>query len=171
MYRVVLYHEDKLIEGTPARTDSRGNPYTVHGRGSPLTGGDPVGWREGFRREGHYLRQRALDFEQEHPKAAGHSFLAAAYAYRASLQYADPTEASFLERVSEMEEAFGRGTTLLDVPLRAIEVPFEGTTLPGYYLEQDAAARPTVLMIGGGDTFREDLYYFAGYPGWKRGYH
>ena len=26
--------------------------------------GDPDGWREGFRREGHYLRQRALDFEQ-----------------------------------------------------------------------------------------------------------
>jgi dipeptidyl aminopeptidase/acylaminoacyl peptidase len=25
-------------------------------------------------------------------------------------------------------------------------------------------------MIGGGDTFREDLFYFAGYPGWKRGY-
>jgi pimeloyl-ACP methyl ester carboxylesterase len=132
--------------------------------------GDPVGWCEGFRREGHYLRQRAHDFEQEHRAAAGHSFLAAAYAFRASLQYADPTEASFEARVSEMEEAFGRGTALLDVPLRAIEVPFEGGTLPGYYLEQDPPACPTVLMIGGGDTFREDLYYFAGYPGWKRGY-
>jgi alpha-beta hydrolase superfamily lysophospholipase len=132
--------------------------------------GDPTSWREGFRREGHYLRQRALGFEQEHRAAAGHSFLAAAYAYRASLQYADPTETSFPARVSEMEEAFGRGTALLDVPLRAIEVPFEGGTLPGYYLEQDPPARPTVLMIGGGDTFREDLFYFAGYPGWQRGY-
>ncbi len=65
----------------------------------------------------------------------------------------------------------GGGTALLDVPLRAIEVPFEGGTLPGYYLEQDPPPRPTVLMIGGGDTFREDLFYFAGYPGWKRGYH
>src|SRR5215471_8064511 len=105
--------------------------------------GDPVGWREGFRREGHYLRQRARDFEQEHPVAAGHSFLAAAYAYRASLIYADPTEASFETRVSEMEDAFGRGTALLEVPLRAIEVPFEGGFLPGYYLEQDPPARPT----------------------------
>jgi alpha-beta hydrolase superfamily lysophospholipase len=42
--------------------------------------------------------------------------------------------------------------------------------LPGYYLEHDRKRRPTVLMIGGGDTFREDLFYFAGYPGWKRGY-
>src|SRR5215471_17078929 len=67
--------------------------------------GDPAGWREGFRREGHYLRQRALDFEQELRAAAGHSQFAAAYAYRASLIYADPTEASFETRVSEMEDA------------------------------------------------------------------
>ena len=25
-------------------------------------------------------------------------------------------------------------------------------------------------MIGGGDTYREDLFYFAGYPGWIRNY-
>ena len=54
--------------------------------------------------------------------------------------------------------------------MRPIEVPFEQTTLPGYYLEQDDQLRPLVMMVGGGDTFREDLFYFAGYPGWKRGY-
>src|SRR5262249_15300671 len=40
----------------------------------------------------------------------------------------------------------------------------------GYYLEHDDKPRPLVVMVGGGDTFREDLFYFAGYPGWKRGY-
>ena len=25
-------------------------------------------------------------------------------------------------------------------------------------------------MIGGGDTCREDLFYFAGFPAWRRGY-
>lgn len=25
-------------------------------------------------------------------------------------------------------------------------------------------------MVGGGDTYREDLFYFSGYPGCKRGY-
>src|SRR5215467_9505302 len=39
--------------------------------------GDAAGWREGFRREGHYLRQRALDEERQHRAAAGHSFLGA----------------------------------------------------------------------------------------------
>lgn len=54
--------------------------------------------------------------------------------------------------------------------MRPIEVPFENTTLPGYYLELDHSPRPVVMMVGGGDTFREDLFYFADYPGWKRGY-
>ena len=58
----------------------------------------------------------------------------------------------------------------MGVPMRPVEVPFEQTTLPGYYLEQDDQLRPLVMMVGGGDTFCEDLFYFAGYPGWKRGY-
>lgn len=44
----------------------------------------------------------------------------------------------------------------------AIEVPFESGTLPGYFLEIDGEPRPTVLVVGGGDTFREDLYYYPG---------
>jgi hypothetical protein len=53
-----------------------------------LKDGDPVGWREGFRQEGHSLRQRADTFEQRQQRgAAGQPSLAAAYAYRASLQY------------------------------------------------------------------------------------
>ena len=88
----------------------------------------------------------------------------------ASLQYADPTAEDFDGRVKEMEGAFQTGTGLLGVPIRPVEVPFEGITLPGYFLEHDSQQRPTQMMVGGGDTFREDLFYFAGYPGWKRGY-
>ena len=69
-----------------------------------------------------------------------------------------------------MENAFQQGIDFVGVPVRPIEVPFENTTLPGYYLEHDNSPRPVVMMVGGGDTFREDLFYFAGYPGWKRGY-
>ena len=69
-----------------------------------------------------------------------------------------------------METLFQEGIQLLKVPMRPVEVPYAGKSLAGYYLEHDDQERPLVLMIGGGDTFREDLFYFAGYPGWKRGY-
>ena len=133
--------------------------------------GDPAGWREGFRRQGHYQIERASAFvETKQRQAAGQFYLGAAYAYRAALHYTDPTVGDFDERVLEMESAFQHGVDFVGVPLRPIEVPFENTTLPGYYLEHDKSPRPVVMMVGGGDTFREDLFYFAGYPGWKRGY-
>jgi len=47
--------------------------YTIAG----MKDDDPVGWREGFRWEGHYLSKRALALEQQHRVAAGHSFLGA----------------------------------------------------------------------------------------------
>ena len=136
-----------------------------------LKDGDPAGWRDGFRKQGHCQIERAQEYmHDQHDLAAGQFYLGAAYAFRAALQFADPTEKDFMERVGEMEAAFQRGTGLIGIPIRPVEIPFEQTTLTGYYLEQDAQPRPLVVMIGGGDSYREDLFYVAGYPGWKRGY-
>jgi len=141
--------------------------YTVQS----IKDGDPVGWCDGFCRLGADQLERAPAFiKNRQPLAAGQLVLGAAYAYRAALQYTNPTTPEFSEHVQQMEHAFQRGAELIGVPIRPIEVPFEQAALPGYYLEHDQQPRPTVLMVGGGDTFREDLFYFAGYPGWKRGY-
>ena len=141
--------------------------YAVH----DIEDGDPSGWREGFRCQGHYQIERAQAFiENKQMLAASQLYLGAAYAYRAALQYTDPTASDFNERVLEMEKSFQQGIDFIGVPMRPIEVPFESITLPGYYLEHDKTPRPVIVMVGGGDTFREDLFYFAGYPGWKRGY-
>lgn len=141
--------------------------YAVHN----IKDGDPVGWRKGFQEQGYYQVQRAQQLMAEHHNLiAGQLLLGAAYAYRASLQYTDPTAVEFNEYASKMEKTFQQGIELLHIPMRPIEVPFENTSLAGYFLEQDKQPRPAVIMVGGGDTFREDLFYFAGYPGWKRGY-
>jgi len=129
--------------------------------------GDPGQWRERFGRHGDFLRSRAVSGKG--PSAAQDK-LAAAFCYRAVLQFSDPTSSSFLPLVERMEAEFQDGTKGLGVPLRAVEVPFEGKSLPGYFLEHDAMPRPLVVMIGGGDSYREDLFYFGGYPAWRRGY-
>lgn len=132
---------------------------------------DARGWCEGFRNQGDAQIERAQSFIKNNQcLAAGQLYLGAAYAYRAVLQYTPPSASAFNACVQQMERSFQRGVELIGVPIRAIEVPFESTTLPGYYLEHDSKPRPAVMMVGGGDTFREDLFYFAGYPGWKRGY-
>ena len=141
--------------------------YAVHN----VKDGDPIGWRKGFQEQGQYQiewAQKSIDAKQS--VAAGQFYLGAAYAYRAALQYIHPTSGEFDEYVPKMEKAFQHGVELLSVPIRPIEIPFENTTLSGYFLEHDKEPHPVVIMVGGGDTFREDLFYFAGYPGWKRGY-
>lgn len=141
--------------------------FAVHG----MKDGDPKAWRDGFGRLGNFQAEQAEQFIRNgHPLAAGQAYLAAAYAFRAGIQYTSPASRDFDSYLRKMEDSFQRGMQLIGVPIREIEVPFENITLPGYYLEHDDSPRPTVMMVGGGDTFREDLFYFAGYPGWKRGY-
>jgi hypothetical protein len=133
--------------------------------------GDPREWREGFRRQGYFQWEQAAHY-REHGRnlLSGQAALGAAFAYRAALQYTSPSAAEFRELIDYMEESFQEGARMLGVPLRPVEIPFAGTSLPGYFLEHDRQPRPLLVMIGGGDTFREDLFPFAGYPGWKRGY-
>lgn len=141
--------------------------YAVH----DVKDGNSADWRNGFQRQAQFQLEHAQKaIEQKQPIAAGQFQIGAAYAYRAVLQYTSPYAPEFNEMVTQMEKAFQRGTELLRVPMRPIEIPFENTTLPGYFLEHDKQPRPVLMMVGGGDTFREDLFYFAGYPGWKRGY-
>lgn len=141
--------------------------YTIH----DLKDGDAAGWRNAFQTQGRFQNEWARDLAAKRQTVlAGEAYLGAAYAYRSALQYTDPYAKDFELGVRDMEKAFQCGVDCLGVPLRAIEIPFENTTLPGYFLEQDNRPRPLVVMIGGGDSFREDLFYFAGYPGWKRGY-
>jgi alpha-beta hydrolase superfamily lysophospholipase len=57
-------------------------------------------------------------------------------------------------------------------PIETFEIPFEDGALSGYFLKPDDDMKPrkTLMMFGGGDTFVEDLYFYIGPAGLKRGY-
>ena len=59
---------------------------------------------------------------------------------------------------------FQRAVELSDGVIERIEVPFEGTTMDGYVIRPDATgvARPTVLFLGGADSWAEELYFLGG---------
>ncbi|GAB3580877.1 hypothetical protein GCM10027445_51870 [Amycolatopsis endophytica] len=48
--------------------------------------------------------------------------------------------------------------------IERIEVPFEGVTMDGYFVKPDASGtpRPTVLFLGGADSWAEELYFMGG---------
>lgn len=68
-------------------------------------------------------------------------------------------------------EAYTNGRTnwrkaaaLTDGLIDQIEIPFEGQTMEGYFVRPDTsgAARPTVLLLGGADSWAEELYFLGG---------
>jgi dienelactone hydrolase len=69
------------------------------------------------------------------------------------------------------EQAYRKGTAnfqkaaeLTDGLIERIQVPFEGTTMDGYFVRPDTSdtPRPTVLFLGGADSWAEELYFLGG---------
>jgi pimeloyl-ACP methyl ester carboxylesterase len=67
---------------------------------------------------------------------------------------------------------FRRGAALLATPPEILELPYDGTTLPGYFFRAtgEGRPRPTTVLIGGYDGTAEELYFFNGAAALARGY-
>jgi len=66
----------------------------------------------------------------------------------------------------------GAWETPLDPRIEPVQIPFEGTTLPGYfYRGNGAGARPTVVIHGGFDGTAEENHFFGAAAFAERGYH
>ena len=129
--------------------------------------GKPSKWRACFTDHADYLVRLAKAATGE--QMAADCYFGATYAYRAVLQFADPFSPEYPKLVCAMENAFAGAVRAINIPIKPVRVPYQTGYLPGYYLYCDNN-RPTVVMVGGGDTYREDLFYFAGWPGWRRNY-
>lgn len=70
-------------------------------------------------------------------------------------------------------ESFRRGAALLPIPPETVAIPYEGTTLPGYFLRAsgDPTPRRTVILVNGYDGTAEELYFSSGAAASARGYH
>ena len=55
--------------------------------------------------------------------------------------------------------AWAKAAPLVDPPLELVDVPFEGTTLPGYLRKPQGVERPPVaVLVPGADSTKEELY-------------
>ena len=133
--------------------------------------GSPDSWQTAFHRHGQFHLQQAEEhLKSNKTKNAGNNFVSAAQSFRASLQFISPQDSQFEQRIDQLEHSFQQYIKYHELPVESIEIPFEDGSLPGYFLKIDERERPTLIVIGGGDTFREDLYFFAGIGGFARGY-
>jgi len=67
---------------------------------------------------------------------------------------------------------FHQAMPLLPYPCETVEIPYENTTLPGYFYRVDGSARPrpTLLVHGGYDSTSEEQYFEVVLAALERGY-
>jgi dienelactone hydrolase len=113
--------------------------------------------------------------------AAGHRVSAREALLRASNYYRcadfyrreDPAnDAESARLATASRQAFADAAALLDPAARAVRIPYEDTTLPGYvFLADDSGApRPTVIFHGGYDSTLEEDYLALAAGALRRGY-
>jgi pimeloyl-ACP methyl ester carboxylesterase len=139
-----------------------------------IQNGDAASWQRAWEELAGRVEAQALAAHaRQDADAARAAYLRACTYYRAPLFLLPPHVDAFRSNWQRMHACFQAAAALFDPPIEAIQVPFQGQLLPGYFRRADASgqARPTLMVIGGIETFAEDCYFMTGHTGTQRGYH
>jgi len=140
-----------------------------------ITEGDFESWYE----EWHKTAERVHNIADEalaggHNVSAYQAYLRATTYYRCAEFYlhGNPDDPRILANWGASRECFRQAAPLLPTPVEVVEIPYENTTLPGYFLQVDdsGVARPTVILNTGFDGTGEELYFGAAAFALQRGY-
>jgi dipeptidyl aminopeptidase/acylaminoacyl peptidase len=84
----------------------------------------------------------------------------------------NPNDLRILFTSRKSRDNFIKWARLADFPVKPIRVPFEGTTLPGYYLQVDRTGkkRPLLIIHSGFDGTAEEVYLETAHFALQRGY-
>lgn len=141
---------------------------------SNMRDGDAESWYREFTALGQRVEARGnASLAQGHRVSARESYLRSYIYYRAAPAFLNPrTDERYRQAYQKARAFFRQAGQLMDPPLELAEIPFEGKRLPGYFASAGTGAAPgkTLFMIGGGDTFVEDLYFYIVPAALRRGY-
>jgi pimeloyl-ACP methyl ester carboxylesterase len=114
-----------------------------------------------------------------HKVSAREAYLRASNYYRAAeFLLIEPEDPRVQTTWSNSKECFGKAARLFSPSFEPIEIPYEGTMLPGYFYRTNdhnsvrgaRTSRPTIIVHGGFDSTLEELYASAAAPALDRGY-
>ena len=86
--------------------------------------------------------------------------------------YGAPVDPRLVEAFDKETATFLKGAALSDTPIEAVEIPFEGKSLPGYLVTVDASGqpRPTIVHTNGYDSTIQEMYFTFAPAAIRRGY-
>jgi hypothetical protein len=132
--------------------------------------GDVASWREAWNALAQKVEGIARAAESKgHRVSARESYLRAV-TYNRNVAWSVPvSDPDYRATIAKSRALFQQFAALSDPPIEVVAIPYEGTSLPGYFLRPDASgqSRPTIII---GDNASEELYYWVGPPALERGY-
>jgi pimeloyl-ACP methyl ester carboxylesterase len=137
--------------------------------------GDFESWFTEWDKLGRRILSRAdASLAAGHLQSALEAYLRASSYLRTAEFYlhGDPADPRILSESRASQKAFAEAAKLTGPTWEPVEIPYEGTTLPGYFYKVDNSGepRPTLIFHGGYDSSLEELFYFGAAAAVRRGY-
>ena len=120
----------------------------------------------------HKIADESL--EKGHNVSARDAYLRASGYYRAAefFLHGNPDDPRILQTWEKSRDSFRKAIDLVPYSVETVEIPYENTTLPGYFLKPDSSDQPrkTLILQTGFDGTAEELYFSQGQAAVQRGY-
>jgi dienelactone hydrolase len=108
-----------------------------------------------------------------HLVSAREAFLRAVTYYRTSgvFLYRPPLDPRFVDAWERQRESFQRAAEISEWTIETVGIPYESTTLEGYFARPAGTAPfPTLVLVDGYDGTKEELFFSGGLAALRRGY-
>lgn len=141
---------------------------------SRIKDGDPESWYAAWAEMAHRVESIATHaLDKGHRVSAREAYLRAFTYYQSAAIFIRPRDQRLHEAWHKAQWCFRQAAAHFSPPIQPIQVPFENKSLLGYFLRGHDKDKkmPTLIMIGGGETCAEELYFWVGPSGVRRGYH
>lgn len=135
--------------------------------------GDAASWQEEWAKMARLVEARGQQsLAGGHQVSARDQLQRASYYYRLALLAMLPDDPRLREYARKSRSLLKKAGEMFHPPLEYFEIPFEGTSLPGFFRKAAAGTKPvqTLIVIGGGETFAEDNFFYIAPQTYDRGY-
>jgi alpha-beta hydrolase superfamily lysophospholipase len=145
--------------------------------GRAVGDGDDSAFHEAWMAAGDRLAAEAEEAASQSLRVSARElFLRASAFYAASYHplYGAPINPRLVTAYRRQIEVFNKGLALSDPPVAAMRIPFEGTSMPAYFIPavgQENAVRPLIILTNGYDATITDMYFASAVAATHRGYH
>ncbi|KAK2029015.1 alpha/beta hydrolase [Colletotrichum zoysiae] len=147
---------------------------------SKIRDNDAESWFNAWREAAESAEDAAYEALKAGDREAARWAYLRACSYRRASEYmlhVDPSDSRPLGIMKQSVSNFRNACALFDNPVKTLEIPYEGTKLPGYiYLPapitpaRSAPKVPLLLALNGLDSIQEEMYFYVASGASSRGY-